>query len=387
MTGATPIGIHDLRVATGAHVVELSELADTQGIDPNKFLVGLGQQQFSMPAHDEDIVTMAAAATAPLIEKHGLDGIRTIFFATESGVDQSKSAGAFLHALLGLPTGIRVVELKQACYGATAGLQAAIGLIARDPRERVLVIASDVARYDLDSAGEPTQGAGAVAMLISADPALIEIEAPAGIHTTDIDDFWRPNDRSTALVDGKLSIQAYLASLTGSFDDYRARGGAEADTLASVLMHQPFTKMAAKGIKALSAHTGVELPDITPTMEYNRRMGNSYTASIFVALVSLLDADAELAGRRIGFYSYGSGSIGEFFSGIVQPGYRELRAAEDVPAMLAAREPLAIADYRELHETTEFASDRDIVLPVTTSAPFRLAGVTGGARDYTATAV
>ena len=87
------------------------------------------------------------------------------------------------------------------------------------------MIAADVAKYDLDSAAEATQGAGAVAMLVSADPALVEIEPATGVFTADVDDFWRPNDRSTAVVDGKLSIVAYLDALVGAFDDYRAHGG------------------------------------------------------------------------------------------------------------------------------------------------------------------
>ena len=69
------------------------------------------------------------------------------------------------------------------------------------------------------SAGEPTQGAGAVAMLVAANPRLVELDAVSGLHTFDVDDFWRPNDRTTALVDGHLSTSAYLDSLEGAWRD------------------------------------------------------------------------------------------------------------------------------------------------------------------------
>ena len=193
----TAIGIHDLEMATGHHVVDLAQLADHAGIAPGKYVLGLGQSEMSMLAEDEDIVTMGAAAAKPLLERNGIEGIRTLLFATESGVDQSKAAGISAAKLLGLPHSVRVVEMKQACYGGTAALQAAIGIVARSPQERVLIIASDNARYLLDSPGEPTQGAGAVAMLVSADPELLEIEPANGISTTDVDDFWRPNDSTT----------------------------------------------------------------------------------------------------------------------------------------------------------------------------------------------
>lgn len=60
------------------------------------------------------------------------------------------------------------------------------------------MIASDVSKYELDSPGEATQGAAAVAMLVSADPPLVRVEGPSGLFTADVMDFWRPNYRATA---------------------------------------------------------------------------------------------------------------------------------------------------------------------------------------------
>src|SRR5699024_7079860 len=163
------IGIDDIELATTHHVVRLDDYAAANATDPNKYHLCLGHDEFSFPAPDEDIVTMAAAATAPIIARCGTDGIRTLLFATESGTAQSTAAGLAVHSLLGLPSHMRIVEFKEACYSATAALQAAVGIVTRSPGQRVLVIASDVARYELDSPGEPTQGAGAVAMLVGAD--------------------------------------------------------------------------------------------------------------------------------------------------------------------------------------------------------------------------
>ncbi|WFR67011.1 hypothetical protein P9139_21040 [Curtobacterium flaccumfaciens] len=36
---------------------------------------------------------MGAAAAKEIVDRHGVEGIRTVLFATESGVDQSKAAG------------------------------------------------------------------------------------------------------------------------------------------------------------------------------------------------------------------------------------------------------------------------------------------------------
>lgn len=380
------IGIHDLALATAHHVLDLGDLAESTGTDPNKYRIGLGQSLMSVPAPDEDIVTMAATAARTLLERTGTEGIRTVLFATESGVDQSKSAGLFVHKLLDLPSTVRVLEVKQACYGATAAVQAATGIIARNPGEKVLVIAADVAKYALDSSGEPTQGAGAVAMLIAADPDLLVIERGSGLSSVDVDDFWRPNDSAVALVDGALSLTAYLDALTSAWDDYRDQGGVAIEEIDRFTMHQPFTKMARKALKRLGQHTGAELGDELQEVSftYNRDLGNTYTASMWAGLAALLDLEDDLAGRRIGLFSYGSGATGEFFTGIVQPGYRSSRRAAQVQEALEARVPIALPEYRELHARV-LPSDTDVETERVTTAPYRFAGIRGRARVYEAT--
>ena len=391
----TAIGIHDLEMATGHHVVDLAQLADHAGIAPGKYVLGLGQSEMSMLAEDEDIVTMGAAAAKPLLERNGIEGIRTLLFATESGVDQSKAAGISAAKLLGLPHSVRVVEMKQACYGGTAALQAAIGIVARSPQERVLIIASDNARYLLDSPGEPTQGAGAVAMLVSADPELLEIEPANGISTTDVDDFWRPNDSTTAVVDGHLSVGAYLDAVSDAWADLQSQGGPAIGDIDRVIYHQPYTKMAKKAQARLREVSGDEISTaLNPGDEvdgrdtgletgsrYNRRLGNSYTASLYSCLASLIDHEDDLAGKRIGLFSYGSGCVSEFLTGVVQPGYLQRRNPERAATLLDTRVPVSIEEYRALHSAPHGTSSDQVTAEVTTG-PFRFAGVGDQARRY-----
>lgn len=383
------IGITDLAFATAHQVLDLQELADVHGIDVGKYYVGIGQNAMSIPCADEDIVTMGAEAAAQIVQRHGADGIRTLLFATESGIDQSKSAGVFVHSLLGMPDNCRVVELKQACYSATAALQFALGIVARDASEKVLVIASDIARYALDSSGEPTQGAAAVAFLVTADAQLIEIEPVTGVHTDDIHDFWRPNHLSTALVDGKYSLAAYLKALQAAWGEYRARGGADLGDIARFCYHQPFTKMAVKAHDRLCRIDGSDMDaqqrfaQLSASLQINRHTGNSYTASIYVGLLSLLEHDdADLAGQRIGFFSYGSGSVSEFFTGVVRPGYRELLRTQRDAAAVSDRVRIGYDRYRALHESVDAVAGSDYETAAETGGPYRFAGVVDQMRRY-----
>ncbi|MDQ0605642.1 hydroxymethylglutaryl-CoA synthase [Streptomyces canus] len=382
------IGIHDLSFATSEFVLPHTALADYNGTEIGKYHVGIGQESMSVPAADEDIVTMAATAAAPILARHGKDRIRTVVFATESSIDQAKSAGIYVHSLIGLPSATRVVELKQACYGATAALQFAIGLVQRDPAQQVLVIASDVSKYELDSPGEATQGASAVAMLVSVDPALVRIEDPSGLFTADVMDFWRPNYLSTALVDGQESIGAYLQAVEGTWKDYSEQGGRALEEFAAFCYHQPFTKMAYKAHRHLLNYCGYDTDKdviagaLGQTTAYNTVIGNSYTASVYLGLAALLDQADDLTGRPLAFLSYGSGSVAEFFAGTVVAGYQDHLRTEANLEAISRRKTVDYAGYRELHEWTFPTDGGDHATPEQTTGPFRLAGISGHKRIY-----
>ncbi|MDR6981043.1 hydroxymethylglutaryl-CoA synthase [Streptomyces sp. 3330] len=384
------IGIHDLSFATGEFVLPHTALAAHNGTDIGKYHLGIGQESMSVPAADEDIVTLGAAAAAPVIARHGASRIRTVIFATESSIDQAKAAGVYVHSLLGLPSAVRVVELKQACYGATAALQFAVGLVRRDPAQQVLVIASDVSKYDLDSPGEATQGAAAVAMLVGVDPALVRIEDPSGVFTADVMDFWRPNYRDAALVDGQESVNAYLQAVEGTWKDYSEQGGRGLDEFAAFCYHQPFTKMAYKAHRHLLNSNGQDTDearvarDLELTTAYNRVIGNSYTASVYLGLAALLDQADDLSGRPVAFLSYGSGSVAEFFAGTVAAGYRDHLRTKEHRAAIERRTPLDYAGYRALHERRLPTDGSDHATPQQTTGPFRLAGISGHKRSYQA---
>lgn len=395
--GGLSVGIHDIAFATGSNRIDLAELAARFGVEPSKYRVGLGQDEMSVLAADEDVVTMAATAAARILERHGTDSLRTVLFATESGIDQSKAAGVYVHELLELPRNVRVVELKQACYSATAALQFAAALVTRNPAETVLVIASDVARYELHSNAEPTQGAGAIAMLVAADPAILELEPATGVYTRDVMDFWRPNHSLTAIVDGKLSITAYQQAVEGAWEDYIARGGADFASVDHFCYHQPFTKMAIKAHRHLAKAVGATAADptldnaaldaqIEPTTGYNRVIGNSYTASVYLGFLALLDGDRDLTGERVGFLSYGSGAVAEVFTGVVLEGYRAALRSDENRAILAGRTPVSDERYLQLVTDSAGADVHDSTRPRETPGAFRFGGIEQDRRIYERTA-
>ena len=379
------IGIDRITFATTDRYLDLRELAAARGVDPNKYLIGIGQSEQAVIPPTQDAVTLAAQAAAKLLAAD-LARVSTLIVATESGVDNSKASAIYVKQLLGLSDFVRTIELKEACYSATAGLQFARGQVALNPSEKVLVIASDIARYGLGTGGEVTQGGGAVAMLVSANPRVLEIGNHSVALSKDLMDFWRPLGHSEALDDGKYSTQVYIYFFQQCWQQFRLQTGATLADFSALLFHLPFTKM---GKKALASELG-EREDVdaqrlwaalAASQVYGRRVGNLYTGSLYLGLLSYLNHGAAAAGDLLGLFSYGSGAEGEFFTGRLVDGFAAFIDHPD--AALDQRQAVSVAEYERLFKGQLGMDSADVAFDLSAdAAPFVLAGRKDQKRQY-----
>lgn len=374
--GALDIGIDAMAFAVPRSYLDIVDLASARGVAPAKYTSGLGVTQMAVAGPDEDPVTLATEAARRLLQSSGRSAseIGLCIVGTETAVDHSKPIASYLHSMLGLPRACRVFETKHACFGGTAGLLNAIDWIASgSARGRAaLIVCTDIARYPLLSAGEPTQGAGAVAMLISEKPRLVRLEPGAsGSYSTDVHDFWRPLHRKDALVDGHFSVQCYLDALAGAYEEWQKVSGSS-DPLVRSCYHVPYGKMARKAHQRRCAIDGLPeaaadasyAVEVEPSLRLPSQVGNIYTGSLYLSLLSLLHAEAaQLEGQRIGLFSYGSGCAAEFFAGRVVPGAGEFIKQLDVTAPLRERRRLSIPEYEELRRSDATSDQRPAPSP------------------------
>ncbi len=385
----SPIGIDSLALAVPRGHLDLRDLAEARGVPASKYLDGIGTQRMAIADADEDPVTLAVAAARRAFALSGRDPgeIGLCVVGTETAIDHSKPIAAFLHGLLGLPSACRVFETKHACFGGTAGLFNALDWIASgSARGRsALVICADVARYALGSAGEPTQGAGSVAMIVSERPRLLELDVGrSGAYARDVHDFWRPLHSKDAAVDGRLSVQCYLDALAGAYGEWRRTGSStEAEEpLARTCYHVPYGKMARKAHRHRRMIDGLDeasadatfAAEVATSLLLPAQIGNVYTGSLYVALASLLHAEARaIEGRRVGLFSYGSGCVAEFFAGRVAAGAADLVAQLDLDAPLRASKRLTMAAYEAIRRGDADA-DRRAAPP---AAPLHVGAASG----------
>jgi hydroxymethylglutaryl-CoA synthase len=266
---AIPIGISGFAVYLPPYRVDLRQWCDWTGTswDKVKSVVGTG---FRMPGPGQSVYTMAATAALRLLERYDVDPRRVRFLAlgTESSTDNSAGA-VILRGMLdtalrerstaALNRNCEVPEFKHACLGGIYAMKSALRYLATDPGDAAaIVVSADVAKYDLGSSGEPTQGAGAVAMLLERNPRLLEVNLAAcgSASAYRAVDFRKPMIRAngngayfreTPVFNGKYSTTCYLDEALHALREMFGRLGREPmeylRTVRAVFMHRPYERM------------------------------------------------------------------------------------------------------------------------------------------------
>jgi hydroxymethylglutaryl-CoA synthase len=234
---------------------------------------------FRMCGPRENVYTMAATAVLDLLDRYDVDpeAVGFLGFGTESSTDASAGAvivkGLVNQALLesGRPALSRhceVPEFKHACLGGIYALKAAVRYLATDGADRVaIVVCGDIAEYERGSSGEPTQGAGAVAMLVEPEARLLEVDLSGAAGSSDYRgvDFRKPIARYVGadggelgrlpdfpVFNGKYSTTCYVEAVLSAAQTFFERQPGRASELLrsqrAVFLHRPYQRMAETGL-------------------------------------------------------------------------------------------------------------------------------------------
>jgi hydroxymethylglutaryl-CoA synthase len=235
-------------------------------------------RSFRVRGPNHSVYTMAATAVMRLIDQYDIDPGRVKFLGlgTESSTDNSAGAiiikGMVDQALVArgkepIARSCEVPEFKHACLGGVYGMKSAIRHLALDGAGgQAIVVCADIAEYARGSSGEPTQGAGAVAMLLEENPKLAEVDLINSGSASDyrIMDFRKPmlrfcgQDRSEThqvqdfpVFNGKYSTTCYIDETLHALHDMYVKRGIDPSeylqSLQTVFMHRPYRRMPETG--------------------------------------------------------------------------------------------------------------------------------------------
>ncbi|WP_312076494.1 hydroxymethylglutaryl-CoA synthase [Chryseobacterium sp.] len=389
--------------------LEIKDLAEKRGIEPAKLEKGLGLHKMGFPDVHEDAATFAAEALLKLIKDYNINPkeISRIYLGTESALDAAKPTATYamqmVEKVLANNFGERcfkncdVVDMTFACIGAVDALHNSLDFVRVNPDKKAVVIASDYAKYELASSGEYTQGGGAVAVLVSSKPDLIEIENNWGVATESVFDFFKPRRNfnkenltnapenfpdkieiftDEPVFDGQYSNQCYQDRIREAYTHYKEITGVEKpyENWKYLIFHLPYAFHGKRVFTEIySLENGLPYSNadeqkavaksedyikfINEKIEKSQRasseIGNMYTASIFMALLSALQTsfneNEDLSGQEIGFLGYGSGSKSKVFAGKVSPNWKSVAEKWNLFESLKNRLAINFETYEKLH--------------------------------------
>lgn len=399
----------------------IKTLAIARNIEPEKLEKGLGLIKMTLPDTHQDTVVFGANALTKLVQDNNinLNEIARIYVGTESTIDNSKPISSFLVSLMEQKFGENilsecdVVDFTFACIGGVDALQNCIDFVTLNPTKKAIVVTTDFAKYDLNSTGEYTQGAGAVAMLITSNPRIIAFENNWATSTKGVFDFFKPyrtiskqqitgNTSNEAwfenleseveihkdqpVFDGQYSNQCYMDRTRDAYFSFKKiKNTAETvyDTWESIVMHLPYAfqgRRMLSEIYALDASNKIisgeenateyqnKLKEVSKSETYrdfvaqklqpaeiaSSLIGNLYTGSIFMGLLSTLahfhDNKIEVSDKKFGFLAYGSGSKSKVFEGTIQSEWKSAIANVNLFETLEKSIEIDFETYEKLHK-------------------------------------
>ena len=275
-------GIDDIAIYIPRLYLDASDFAKARGLDPEKLERGLGIGQMAIVDTNQDPACLAANACLRVMQKNKLtpDKIGRLYVATESAFDESKAMNSYVIGMLEQVYGKDTfghcggIECKFACVSGSYALYDNTNWIRAGEAEDkyALVVVSDIAKYDLGSSGEVTQGAGAIAMLLNDNPRLLSFDPK--VTATSIKneyDFYRPFGKETPIVHGQYSNLLYLIQVKNALIDYKRKvketgliklkdGETILDHVDYLNMHLPYSNMGKKALAYLVRHEWRDLP-------------------------------------------------------------------------------------------------------------------------------
>ncbi len=415
------IGIDSIAFDLPKIHLPIETLAKARHIDPEKLQKGLGLFKMTLPDVHQDPVVFGANAIQRLLTNEKINplDIDRIYVGTESAVDSAKPIGSYIVSLMEAHFGedtfskCDVVDFTFACIAGVDALHNCIDYIRVNPDKKAIVLTTDIAKYDLESTGEYTQGAGAIALLISKDPKIIAFDNNWATSTKGVFDFFKPRrtlqkevitgttdnqpwfdvleneveiHQDQPVFDGQYSNQCYMDRTRNayfSFKELKDSTDCLYNSWKSIIMHLPYAFQGRRMLSEIFALDSAsfdlisdvndpefpnKLKEISKSESYKRfveeklmpaelassAIGNLYTGSIFMALLSTLSYhdrnENDIIGSSFGFLAYGSGSKSKVFEGEIQKNWKEGIRNQNLFKILDEIQAISLDTYTQLHK-------------------------------------
>lgn len=304
-------------VGYGAYIpryrIKVESIASVWGADAEGYKRGLQLKEKSVPAPDQDTITLSVEAARYALKRAGLDGsvIGAVYVGSESHPYAVKPTGTILAEAIGATPECHTADYEFACKAGTEAMYVCYAQVKAGLIDYGLGIGGDTSQGAPGDALEYSASAGAAAYIFGTKNILATVDETYAFMT-DTPDFWRREHQYYPQHAGRFTGEpAYFKHTLGAAKGIMKKSGLTADDFDYVVFHQPNGKFPMLAGKRLGfPREKVEAGWLVPWL------GNTYSGASPLGLTAVLDV-AE-PGNRILMVSFGSGAGSDAFIFTVQ---------------------------------------------------------------------
>ena len=284
------------------------DIGKVWGVDGKAMGKGLMINSKSVPAPDEDTITIAVEAARNMMRRCAMNpkDIGALYVGSESHPYAVKPTGTIVAEAIEAAPDLTVADFEFACKAGTAAIQTCMGLVGAGMVRYAVAIGADTSQGAPGDALEYSASAGGAAFLIGKENVIASIDNTYS-YTTDTPDFWRREGKMFPRHGGRFTGEpAYFKHVVNGGKGLLERIGADPKDFSYAVFHQPNGKFPTRVAKQLGftddqIRTGLLVPTI----------GNTYSGAVPLGLAAILDEAKP--GDRIFAVAYGSGAGSDAF--------------------------------------------------------------------------
>ena len=338
----TEIGILSYGANIPRYRIKAEEIAKIWGKDGKAISQGLGIDEKSVPAVDQDAATISVEAARAALRRCSINpkDIGAIYIGSESHPYAVKPTGTIVGEAIGATPDLMVADFEFACKAGTAAVQVCMGLVKADMIKYGLAIGADTSQAAPGDALEFSASAGGAAFIIGKQDCIATINHTCSF-TTDTPDFWRRAERKYPSHGGRFTgAPAYFKHVMGASQNLMNKIGTTTEDYDYAVFHQPNGKFPTRVAKMLGfTDEQVKQGLVTPVI------GNTYSGASMIGLASVLDVAQP--NDRIFVTSYGSGAGSDSFDITVTQHIKKLHRekAPTVAELIANKQYIDYGTY------------------------------------------
>lgn len=288
--------------------IKVEEIARQWGANPDSVKRGLLLEEKTVPAPDEDTITISVEAAKNALKRGGIDPVKigAVYVGSESHPYAVKPTGTVVAEALGIGPEVHVADYEFACKGGTEAMFVAYCQVKAGALDYALAIGADTSQGAPGDALEYSASAGGAAFIFGRENVIAEVLETYS-YTTDTPDFWRREGEFYPQHGGRFTGEpAYFKHIYNAGKAILEKSGLTPQEMTYAVFHMPNGKFPLTVGKRLGFKPEqLEVGWIVPLM------GNTYSGSSPTGLTAIFDVGKP--GELVLMVSFGSGAGSDAF--------------------------------------------------------------------------